>query len=174
MPGYIREKFRHFYQTCKSGASPYQRWFEILMFCSCWCCVWCVENTNCFVMMGFGGIAVSCPKGAWICLCTFSQCASQMWFPFFREKGRSNSYCINSCCKSPCIFSVTVRDSFEEAVNYIQYGGHHSPSLTEIKGKSYHTPVQIHENQITRDTGDEYLFQLGFKSMLHKSTIRDF
>lgn len=132
-----------------------------------------MEITNCFVMTGFGGIAVSCPKGTWICLRTLSQCASKMWFPFFKEQGASSYYCINSYCKSPCIFSVAVRDRFEEAVSYIQNDGHHSPSFTKVKGKSYHTPVQIHEKQITRDTGGECTFQLGFKSMIRESTIKD-
>lgn len=59
-------------------------------------------------------------------------------------------------------------------MNYIQYDGHHGPSLTEVKGKSYHTPVRIPEKQITRDNGDECMFQLGFKSMLQESTIRDY
>lgn len=90
-----------------------------------------------------------------------------MWFPFFKEQGASSYYCINSYCKSPCIFSVAVRDRFEEAVSYIQNDGHHSPSFTKVKGKSYHTPVQIHEKQITRGTGGECTFQLGFKSMIH-------
>lgn len=93
-------------------------------------------------------------------------------FLFFGEQ--ESSCCINSCCKSPCVFSVTVRDSFEEAVNYTQYDGHHGPSLTEVKGKSYHIPVEIHEKQITRDAGDDSMFQLGFESMLHESTIRDY
>ncbi|KAF4797042.1 Disco-interacting protein 2 C [Turdus rufiventris] len=68
--------------------------------------------------------------------------------------------------------SVGVRDSFEEAVSYIQYDGHHSPSLTEVKGKSYHTPVQIHEKQIPRDTGDEYVHTEAVQAALAKHKER--
>lgn len=154
----LRRQFRHFCQTCKARGItlPEMVWDSNVMFpADALSDIWRTQTALCW--WDVGEIQFSVPKKLGYGFFTLFQSVSQMWFLSFSDQGASSYYCKNFYYKSPCIFSVAARDKLWASrgrgwVTYMQYGGHHSLSFTEIKAKSYHALAQIDEKQITRVT----------------------